>query len=160
MRASEQKTSFIAKQIETLQRNYALMVGLILLFVVAVIWMIVSIVQTEDMSALTVQAQKHTTQLNPNLDRATLQLVSEKKAYSQEELTDFPIFILMENREGEYLVVPIEEAAERLEQLNNPNAEVDQEEEEEATTLLTLPSATPAASPTPAPFPIIEEPAN
>ncbi len=153
MRAPERKTSFVAEQIQALKRNYALMIGLILLFVVAVVWMIVSIVQTEDMSELTATAQKHTAQLNPNLDRATLQLVSEKKEYKPEDLTSFPIFILMENREGDYLVVPIEEAAERLKQLNNPEGD-----SAKTPTPSASPSSFPTATSTPAPFPLVQEP--
>lgn len=118
MRAPERKTSFLQQQVENLQKNYAVMVGLILLFVVAVVWMIVSIAQTEDNSDLTRRAQANTDALNPNLDRETLELVAAKHNYDTEELRDFPIFVLIEDKNGEFQVVDIHDVAERLEAIN------------------------------------------
>lgn len=156
MRAPERKTSFIAQQIEKLQKNYAIMVGLILLFVVAVVWMIVSIVQVEDTSDLTKRAQKNTTQLNPNLDRTTLELVANKHYYSEEELTNFPIFVLIEDKDGNFQVVSIEDVAERLEELRSDSATTPTQQPETPTPP-SLPSTTPTPAPTVASVPIVVE---
>lgn len=157
MRAPERKTSFIAQQIEKLQKNYAIMVGLILLFVVAVIWMIVSIVQVEDTSDLTKRAQKNTTQLNPNLDRTTLELVANKHYYSEEELTEFPIFVMIEDRDGNFQVVSIEDVAERLEELRSDASGGQTQQQPQASATPTPPADTPTPAPTVASVPIVVE---
>lgn len=158
MRVADQKnTNFINKQLEALQRNYTLMIGLILLFVCIVIWMLISIVQTEDTSNLTTTAKKYTAQLNPNLDQVTLEKVASKTYYSETDLQDFPIFILIEDKSGNFQVAPLGTTAEEAEAIQNSSsnttnpsaADEDEEEVESAATATPIPTSTVAPTPTP-----------
>lgn len=117
MRAEGRSTNFINSQLDSLQRNRAVMVGLLLLFVCVVVWMVASIAQSEDSSDLTKEAKKYTTEINPNLDQATLTLVSQKRHYDEADLANIPISILIETKDGQHKVVPISTTPEELEVL-------------------------------------------
>lgn len=107
MRAENTSTSFINTQLEKLQRNYALMVALLLLFICVIVWMLISVVQTKDSSEITTSAQKYVTSINPNLDTTTMASLALKRVYSDEELSSFPIYVMLEDESGSFAVVPL-----------------------------------------------------
>lgn len=119
MRAEQNAVGIINNQLAKLQRNYTMMVGLVLLFICVVVWMLLSISQTSDTSELSSTARKYTTELNPNLDLDTMKTVATKKHYDESELTNFPILIMVESKEGGYVVLPIDTPAEEISLIKN-----------------------------------------
>ncbi len=122
MRADQKNASFISQQIASLQRNYLLMVGLILLFVCVLIWTLLSVASIKDESDISAEAKKYTKPLNPNFDQLVLEQISQKKAYSAEELADFPIFVFAQAKNGGGRAIPIDTPAEVIKEIQEGKA--------------------------------------
>jgi len=99
----------------TLQHNVAahrsryLLIFLVLLAIGGVIWVFVSIYASQNTTTLPPEATAAATPLDPNLNTAVLDKLETKSIYSEEELANFPIYVIKTDRfTRTQTVVPLE----------------------------------------------------
>ena len=117
----------VKKQFTILKHKRQLLTILTLLFICVIFWGIVSLFSSQQVTKVDAKLLKLSTPITPNLDLETLNTLEEKRSFTDEELTNFPIYRLYTDpRTREDKVIPIDEP---------------------------LPTATPRATPRPAATP-------
>lgn len=103
----EAKRSF-SKEMNKLRRNQQILTILILLFVCMSFWIIVSLFSSQRSSKISPEINQMAKPLTPTLDSTVLDTLDAKVSYTDEELADFPIFILVrDNQTQEERIVPL-----------------------------------------------------
>lgn len=78
--------------LDSLRRREGLLRVLVFTLVTIVLWIGFTIYHSQQQSTLPVNLRKHTTPLNPNINRQVLQEISQRDAYTTSELENFPIY--------------------------------------------------------------------
>lgn len=86
--------------LEALRKREGLFRILIFSLVTVVFWIGFSIYLSQQQTKLSIDIRKHTEPLNPNINRETIQEVSDRKTYTPEELSSFPIYERVVNEDG------------------------------------------------------------
>lgn len=132
----ESKRSF-SKEISRIKNKQQMLTILILLFICLLFWIIVSLFSSQNSSKISPNVQEMARPFNPTLSTEVLDTLETKKVFSEEELSDFPIFIIREDPQTQ---------AETIVELGKPS-------------IVIQPTAVPrSATPQPSTAPIIEEP--
>ena len=93
------------------------MIILSLLLVVAVVWTLVSIFSAADESEITTRAAKVSAPLNTTFDESVFSSLESKPFYDDQQLTEFPINVLLQDRSGNFIVLPYDTAQEEIDRL-------------------------------------------
>ena len=88
-------------QLSHLQQKQTFLKIFIFTFVTVMIWVGLTLFRTQQRPGITPLQQKMAEPLNPNINAEVFDLVEQKKFYSPEELTDFPIYALVTVKGGE-----------------------------------------------------------
>lgn len=106
----------IKKDIKKLQQNKQFLAIMILLFVSLLFWITVSLISSQTTEKVSSELKLISKQLTPVIDSSIFQAISEKKEYSEEELSGFTIYKVITSRDGRTeTVVPIEVTIDDLE---------------------------------------------
>lgn len=134
----------IKTDIKKLQQSKQFLTIMILLFVVLLFWITISLITSQTTEKISPELQKISKPLTPVIDVAIFDQISEKKEYSEDELSSFTIFKVLSTRDGKSeRVVPIEITIDDLEpeQTSKPKTngsllqeEIKTDEQEENTT--------------------------
>lgn len=129
------KRSF-SKELSHLKTNQQLLTILILLFICMVFWIIISLFSSQTSTKITPEITEMAKPFNPTLSVEVLDTLENKKNFSDQELSNFPIYIIQKD------VVTQTESIVELgsgQTVNSPQATVQ-----------------PTASPTPSATPIVQ----
>jgi hypothetical protein len=88
------------KTLEGLRRREGLFRVLVFTLVTVVFWIGFNIYQANSQTKISVDIQKHTQQLNPNINRTALEELARRTRYSPEELQEFPIYERVTSDDG------------------------------------------------------------
>ncbi len=111
----------IKKDIKKLQQNKQFLTIMILLFVSLLFWIIISLISSQTTKKISPELQKLSKPLTPVIDTDVFDVISQKKEYSQDELSAFTIFKVLLSRDGKTeRVVPIEVTIDDLEPESTP----------------------------------------
>lgn len=80
------------RALEALRRREGLFRVFVFTLVTALFWIGFSIFQAQSQTKVSVDIRKHTEPLNPNINRAILEELSQRKRYTPEELQQFPLY--------------------------------------------------------------------
>lgn len=106
----------IKNDIKKLQQNKQFLTIMVLLFVVLLFWIVVSLITSQTTEKISPEIQKISRPLTPVIDISIFDQISEKKEYSEDELSAFTIFKVLMTRDGKNeKVVPIEITIDDLE---------------------------------------------
>lgn len=107
----------IKKDIKQLQQNKQFLTVLILLFVALLFWITISLITTQTEEKISPELQKLAKPLTPVIDTQVFEKISEKRQYSEDELSEFTIYKILISSDGRTdRVVPLEVTAEDLKQ--------------------------------------------
>ncbi|HCR81718.1 MAG: hypothetical protein UX28_C0001G0080 [Candidatus Pacebacteria bacterium GW2011_GWA1_46_10] len=119
----------IQSQFKRLQQRKELLVILLFLFVIIIFWIALSVLSSQQTVGITTEQKALSAPLSPNLNRAVIEKLEQKKGYSLEELADFPVHTIQTpvsvrtvtvtgNTESESVVLPeeLENTLESIEQ--------------------------------------------
>lgn len=102
-----QKISFV-DQLKNLKHGQQLLAMGILLLVISVAWIFLGIFAGQQSTIITSAQKKAATPLTPQLDETVLAEIENKRAYTQSELENFPIYkVISIDRGRQQTVVPI-----------------------------------------------------
>lgn len=76
------------------------MVALVLMFVVVIIWVVVSLYGSQTKSKLPDNIKELSQPLTPTFDRSTLEMIKLKPSFVASELEDFPIYKLIFDKQA------------------------------------------------------------
>ncbi|PIR58814.1 MAG: hypothetical protein COU69_03375 [Candidatus Pacebacteria bacterium CG10_big_fil_rev_8_21_14_0_10_56_10] len=93
-------------QLTNLRRSQQLLFVAIFFLVTVTVWIVVSLVTSQQVDELDPELAKLTRQLNPNLRVEVLLEVEAKRHYSQQELANFPILTIRPGGEEATLFAP------------------------------------------------------
>lgn len=88
------------KTLEGLRRREGLFRVLVFTLVTVVFWIGFNIYQANTKTKISVDIQKHTQQLNPNINRTSLEELAKRTKYTAQELQEFPIYERVTSDEG------------------------------------------------------------
>lgn len=128
-------------QISSLHQRQTLLKIMIFTLVTAVIWVGLTLFRTQQRTEISQELIKLAEPLNPNINLSVITRIEEKKGYSDQELSDFPIYsIVTDGANGEKIV--IFNASDKSKKIILESAETETEAE-----TTTPGSATPEPSP-------------
>ena len=78
---------------------------MIFTLVTIMIWVGLSIFQTQQRTGISEELQQLALPLNPNINTEVLNRINQKRSYSPEELADFPVYRLTRDAEGNDKIV-------------------------------------------------------
>lgn len=103
----EAKRSF-SKEINKLRRNQQILTILVLLLVSMAFWIIVRLFSSQRTSKISPDINKLAEPLVPTLDTTVLDTLDSKVTYTTEELSDFPIMVIVTDPQNQdERIVPI-----------------------------------------------------
>jgi hypothetical protein len=97
--------NFFKKELNKLRKNHVILAALILLLVCVVVWTGVSLASSQQKTQITPKLLKQSQPLTPTLNQSALEGLELKRSYSDEELADFPIYLLTSSEDGRQEVV-------------------------------------------------------
>lgn len=160
---------FYLLALEGLRRKERLFQIFIFTLVTAFFWIGFSIFLSQRETKVSIDIQKHTTPLNPNINRTVLEELAARKLYSPEELNNFPLYErLVDDKGNSQLIVagtkPIDSSDTTTVPvfIDDPNASGEAVESDEIDPLTTeTPEDTDLlevdAAPTATPIPTVEQ---
>lgn len=92
-------------QLAQLQQKQTFLKIFIFTLVTVIIWIALTLFSTQQRTSITPQLLKMADALNPNINESVLVEIEQKRAFSPEELNDFPIYTIMTNKQGEQELV-------------------------------------------------------
>lgn len=92
-------------QLAQLQQKQTFLKILIFTLVTVMVWVGLTLFRTQQRTGITPELLKMAEALNPNINEAVLSEIEQKRAYSPEELNDFPIYSITTDRTGEQQLV-------------------------------------------------------
>lgn len=87
------KRSF-SKEVSRLKTNQQLLTILVLLFICMILWIIISLFSSQNSTKITPEILEMAKPFNPTLDSSVLDTLDTKKVLTDEELTNFPIYVI------------------------------------------------------------------
>jgi len=84
----------------SLQRNQYILYIMVLTLVLAMLWMLIEVVTSQRVSGVDPDIRSAASPLNPNLDAQVLARIARKKVYAENELADFPIYMIKLSDDG------------------------------------------------------------
>jgi len=87
-------SSSIQAEFKALQDNQKMLVLLIFSLITVIIWVGASIINSQHTSSIEPELQAQGTPLNPSISTEILSEIEQKRVYSDQELSAFPIFFL------------------------------------------------------------------
>lgn len=87
------KRSF-SKEMNRLKTNQQILTILVLLFICMIFWIIVSLFSSQNSTKISPEISQMAKPFNPTLDASVLDTLDSKRVLSEEELADFPIFVI------------------------------------------------------------------
>lgn len=140
-------------QLSSLQHRQTILKIMIFTLVTAVIWVGLTLFRTQQKTEISPELQKLAIPLNPNLNLGALTRIEAKKEYTEQDLSDFPVYSLVIDRgTGEKVVVF--NASDKSRSNQAAQAQQKAVAEEEATAA----SPSPSVAPTQETQPITGEP--
>lgn len=145
----------IKNDIKKLQQSKQFLTIMVLFFVVLLFWVTISLITSQTTEKISPELQKLSKPLTPVIDTVIFDQISEKKEYSEDELSAFTIFKVLTSRDGKTeRVVPIEVTIDDLEPKKTPQpkttdsllqneVDIDTQEAEATTEAITEPETTP-----------------
>ncbi len=104
-------------QLQKLKRNQKMLIIIILLFVLILIWTFISLFTSQKTEVTSPELVRLAAPLSPSLDTDTLENLQTQRSFTEEELSDFPIFKILVSADGRAeSVVPIQTTIEEFEQ--------------------------------------------
>lgn len=101
----------INSQFAILKHKSQLLTILTLLFVCVIGWVVVSLFASQQKSKIDVQLSKLAQPLTPSLDLETLNLLENKRSFTDEELANFTIYrVYVDPRSRTEQIIPIDQA--------------------------------------------------
>lgn len=95
-------------QLQKIRSSQTALSIFILLLVGVLLWIIVTVFSSNRDSQISAEAQQLATPLNPNLDVSVLDTLDAKTMYSDNQLSDFPIYVIVrDNQTQTEQVVPL-----------------------------------------------------
>jgi hypothetical protein len=92
-------------QLENIQRQKKLLIGLILFFVVIIFWLIISIFITQRRTLVSSELMKLAQPLVPSLNREVLDRLEDKAYFSDNQLDRFSIYVLVDDRSAQTMQI-------------------------------------------------------
>lgn len=83
-----------SKEMSRLKTNQQLLTILVLLFICMILWIIVSLVSSQNTTKISAEVLEMAKPFNPTLDETVLDTLDTKRVLSTEELSNFPIYII------------------------------------------------------------------
>lgn len=106
----------IKQDIKKLQKSRVFLTILILLFVVLLFWVVISLITSQTSEKIDPELQLLSKPLTPVIDMSVFDQISQKREYSEEELSAFTIFKILVSGDGRTeRIVPIEVTIDDLE---------------------------------------------
>ena len=103
----EAKRNF-SREVSKLKRNQQILTILVLLFVSMTFWIITSLFSSQTSSKISPTINKLAMPLTPTLDTTILDTIDLKRSFSEEELSNFPIYVVVRDQSTQTeRIVPI-----------------------------------------------------
>lgn len=90
------KRSF-SKELNMLKANQQLLTILVLLFICMVFWIIIALLSSQTRTKITPELLEMAKPFNPTLNTEVLDSLESKQVFTEEELANFPIFIIQKS---------------------------------------------------------------
>ncbi len=140
--------------LDTLKHKQWMLRILVFTLVTVMVWMGLSLFRSQQRTIISEDLQKLAIPLNPNIDVSVIERIEQKRAFTPEELTGFPIYRVIKTPTGEEQIVTELPAQEELSNVEvtaatseevsaSPSPEITPSGSPEATS---APTATPSGS--------------
>lgn len=86
-----------SKELTKLRTNQQILTILVLLFICMVFWIIVSLFSSQTSTKVTPEMTQKAEPLNPTLSTQVLDTLESKKVFTDEELSNFPIYVIQKS---------------------------------------------------------------
>ncbi|MFH2118517.1 MAG: hypothetical protein ABII10_02175 [Candidatus Paceibacterota bacterium] len=84
----------LTDQLKKLQQRKDLLIIFLMFFVIAVFWIVVDVLSSQQKTGITAEQRELAKPLSPSLDSQVISELEQKITYSENELGDFPVFII------------------------------------------------------------------
>lgn len=106
---SEFKTQ---NQFEKLKKRKKYLIALILLFAIVIAWIGVSVFSSQQKLGISPEDKKLAQPIKPSLNIQTIEVLEQKRVYSDQELDNFPVLAEVEDESGNVFLMDVQEARE------------------------------------------------
>ncbi|HQM15605.1 MAG TPA: hypothetical protein PLM16_00125 [Candidatus Woesebacteria bacterium] len=124
------KKDKFSTKLNKLQQERRLLFILIFSLVAIFLWVLTSIFSTRQNKKISAELVKLAEPLVPTLDQAVLERVSKKNIFTKEDLSRFPIYVLIQSELGDVQVVDVVNQADRAAKLLTPKSDLSSSEAE------------------------------
>ncbi|MEX0895891.1 MAG: hypothetical protein WDZ94_03040 [Patescibacteria group bacterium] len=118
-------------QLEKIRSSQTALSIFILLLVAVLLWIVVTVFSSHRSSQIEPDVKALAAPLNPNIDTTALDMLETKRVFSENELEDFPIFVIIRDDQAQFdqivplgtQPIPVEQAIEETPSTPQPAAE-------------------------------------
>lgn len=94
------ETNSFQDQLKNLKKRKEILVILLFFFVIVIFWIGLSLFSSQQQAGITAEQKKLAQPLPPNINTAVIEKIEEKRAFSDFELKDFPIYSMYDSGTG------------------------------------------------------------
>ncbi|GEM_PF-995913 len=92
-------------QLSQLQQKQTFLKILIFTLVTVIVWVGLTLFRTQRETGISPELLKMAEALNPNINEEVISQIEQKRAFSPEELSDFPVYSIVTSKTGEESIV-------------------------------------------------------
>lgn len=92
------KSFNLADQLKKLQQRKELLIIFLMFFVIAIFWIVIDLLASQQQTGITSKQRQLAKQINPSLDSKVIEEIEQKTSYPANDLKKFPVFVVSANQ--------------------------------------------------------------